>query len=140
MEFGDLFFSLVKIVAVVAYLYGLLWALGQKKWWAKLLGIAGAFVIIQLALTSFGDFQLLNNFDSGLLFQACTISMVALGLNLIYGFNGQFSLGQFGFYGIGAYAAADITYRWTSGDASGLLVMILGTLLSGAAIYFINQS
>ena len=138
MEFGDLLFSLIKIVGVVAYLYGLLWAVGQKKWWAKLLGIVVAFGIIQLALTTFGDFQLLNNFDSGLLFQACTISMVALGLNLIYGFNGQFSLGQFGFYGLGAYAAADITFRWTSGDASGMMVLGLGVILAGGAIWAIN--
>ena len=138
MEFGDLFFSLIKIVGVIAYLYGLLWAVGQKKWWAKLLGIVVAFGIIQLALTTFGDFQLLNNFDSGLLFQACTISMVALGLNLIYGFNGQFSLGQFGFYGLGAYAAADITFRWTSGDASGMMVLGLGVILAGGAIWAIN--
>jgi ABC-type branched-subunit amino acid transport system permease subunit len=26
------------------------------------------------------------------------MTMVVLGLNLIYGFNGQFSLGQWGFY------------------------------------------
>jgi len=139
MEFGDLFFSLVKIVGVIAYLYGLLWAVARKKWWAKLLGIAAAFAIIQLALTTFGDFQLLNNFDSGLLFQACTISMVALGLNLIYGFSGQFSLGQFGFYGIGAYAAADVTFRWTSGDASGMMVLGTGIILAGASIWGINK-
>ena len=139
MEFGDLLFSLVKIVAVIAYLYGLLWVMGQKKWWAKILGIVAAFGIVQLSLTTFGSFQLLNNFDSGLLFQACTISMVALGLNLIYGFNGQFSLGQFGFYGIGAYTAADITYRWTNGDASGLTVLGVGILLAGVSIWLINR-
>ncbi len=42
----------------------------------------------------------------------CIMAIICLGLNLIYGFNGQFSLGQWGFYGIGAYAAADITYRF----------------------------
>ena len=62
-----------------------------------------AFGVIQLALTPVGGFQIMNDFDRGLLFQACTMTMVALGLNLIYGFNGQFSLGQWGFYGIGAY-------------------------------------
>ena len=59
------------------------------------------------------------------------MTMVALGLNLIYGFNGQFSLGQWGFYGIGAYAAADITYRWVNGDASGLFVAGFGVILGG---------
>ena len=70
----------------------------------------------------FGDFAVFSAFDQGLLYQAVTMTMVALGLNLIYGFNGQFSLAQWGFYGIGAYCAADITYRWVNGDATGLFV------------------
>ncbi len=51
------------------------------------------------------------------------MAMIALGLNLIYGFNGQFSLAQWGFYGVGAYVAADITWRWLNGDARGLIVV-----------------
>jgi len=42
----------------------------------------------------------------------CIMAIICLGLNLIYGFNGQFSLGQWGFYAIGAYASAVITYRF----------------------------
>jgi branched-chain amino acid transport system permease protein len=131
--------SLVKIGVLLGYLYGLLWVMGHSKKWVKIVGVIAAFGIVQLALTKFGEFQLLNNFDQGLLFQACTMTMVALGLNLIYGFNGQFSLGQWGFYGIGAYCAADITFRWTNGDARGLLVVGLGTILAGLAIWGIGK-
>ena len=67
------------------------------------------------------------------------MTMVALGLNLIYGFNGQFSLGQWGFYGIGAYTAADITFRWINGDSRGLIVVGLGTILGGLMILGINR-
>lgn len=67
------------------------------------------------------------------------MTMVALGLNLIYGFNGQFSLGQWGFYGIGAYAAADVTYRWVNGDASGLIVLGVGTILAGIIILVVGR-
>jgi branched-chain amino acid transport system permease protein len=57
----------------------------------------------------------------------CILAMVALGLNLIYGFNGQFSLGQWGFYAIGAYASADVTYRWyQNSDPSALIVLLVG--------------
>ena len=35
--------------------------------------------------------------------------ILAVSLNLVNGFTGQFSLGQAGFYGIGAYAAAALT-------------------------------
>ena len=67
------------------------------------------------------------------------MAMVASGLNLIYGFNGQFSLAQWGFYGIGAYCAADITYRWTNGDASGLFVVGLGVILGGLALVGVGR-
>ena len=100
-----------------------------------------AFGVIQLAFLgrSSGDVQIFSDFDQGLLFQACTMAMVALGLNLIYGFNGQFSLAQWGFYGIGAYCAADITYRWTNGDARGLLVVGVGVVLVGLVILGVRR-
>ncbi len=131
--------SILKIIGVLAYLYGLLWVLGHKQLWVKIVGVIVAFGIIQLGITPIGGFQLFNDFDSGLLFQACTMSMVAMGLNLIYGFNGQFSLGQWGFYGIGAYAAADITWRWVNGDARGLLVAGIGVALGGLMIWAVNK-
>lgn len=139
MELGFLLLSIVKIVAILAYLYGLLWVLARPNKWIKIAGVIVAFGIIQLALTPFGNFSVLNNFDSGLLFQAAAMTMVALGLNLIYGFNGQFSLGQWGFYGIGAYCSADITYRWVNGDARGLLVVGIGTILGGFVILGISR-
>jgi ABC-type branched-subunit amino acid transport system permease subunit len=129
MDLQQLFISMVKIVAILGWVYGVLWVLGRKPVWAKALGILVAFGVVQLALTPLGDFQVFNDFDRGLLFQAAAMTMVALGLNLIYGFNGQFSLGQWGFYGIGAYTAADITYRWVNRDASGLFVAGLLVLL-----------
>lgn len=54
----------------------------------------------------------------------------ALGLNLIYGFNGQFSLGHIGFYAIGAYGAALITKdfmtQWSGSAVGALAWMIAG--------------
>ena len=139
MDLNQLAISLVKIIAVLAWVYGLLWAVGRKPWWAKALGIVIAFGIIQLALTPINGNQVFNDFDRGLLFQACGMTMVALGLNLIYGFNGQFSLGQWGFYGIGAYTAADVTYRWVNHDASGLLVGGLLVILVGLMILVVGR-
>lgn len=131
--------SILKIVALLAYLYGLLWVLGRKQLWAKILGIIVAFGVIQLAITPIGGFQIFDDFDSGLLYQACTMAMVAMGLNLIYGFNGQFSLGQWGFYGIGAYAAADITWRWANGDSRGLFVAGIGVVLAALSIWLVRK-
>jgi branched-chain amino acid transport system permease protein len=69
------------------------------------------------------------------------LTIVSLGLNLIYGFNGQFSLGQWGFYAIGAYTAADITYRWTNNsDTSALTILLLSTVLVGLSILFLYRT
>lgn len=139
MGLGQLLVSLIKIAAILGWVYGVLWVLGRKPLWAKVLGLLAAFGIVQLGLTPLGNFQVLNDFDRGLLFQACAMTMVALGLNLIYGFNGQFSLGQWGFYGIGAYTAADITYRWSNHDASGLFVAGLLVILGGLALFLVGR-
>ena len=141
MEFDPSFLiiSVVKIAALLAWIYGLLWTLGHASRSVKVVGIVLGFAVIQLALSvQIGESAIFNDFDRGLLFQACAMAMVALGLNLIYGFNGQFSLGQWGFYGIGAYAAADVTYRWTSGDASGLLVLGIGVILGALGMWGVS--
>jgi branched-chain amino acid transport system permease protein len=136
----DLGLSIVKIAGILAYLYLLLKVLGSASKWVKILGIAGAFVIIQLALTvTIGTARIFNNFDRGLLFQAVAMAMCALGLNLIYGYNGQFSLGQWGFYGVGAYVTADVAYRWKTGEATGMLAVLFLVVLVGLAILGIGR-
>lgn len=83
------------------------------------------FVVVQILIST----RLLNDYWQGIIYWGGAITIVTLGLNLIYGFNGQFSLGQYGFYAIGAYASADVTYRWVRGDPSALVVVLCGSLL-----------
>ncbi len=140
MEFLNLFGMILKMGVLLLWLWGLLRIMDRKVVWQKVLGILIAFGIIQLFISlQFGEFQLFTDFDKGLLFQACTMAMVALGLNLIYGFSGLFSLAQWGFYGVGAYAAADITWRWTNGDPKGLIVVGLGTILCGLSFFGVSR-
>ncbi|MBC7235947.1 MAG: hypothetical protein H5T69_08900, partial [Chloroflexi bacterium] len=61
---------------------------------------------------------------------AAIMAISALGLNLIYGFNGQFSLGHIGFYAIGAYGSALITKDFV-GKWSGEQVGALSWLIAG---------
>ena len=94
------------------------------------------FLVIQV-LISTGQ---LNVFWLTLIRIGAVMAIVSLGLNLIYGFNGQFSLGQWGFYALGAYAAADITYWWhNEKNASALVVVLLATLFVGAAILILRR-
>jgi branched-chain amino acid transport system permease protein len=100
-----------------------------------LVGAVLVFGIVQ-ALISAG---IINSFWSTIVLLAGVMAIVALGLNLIYGFNGQFSLGQYGFYAIGAYTAADITYRWVQlHSASGMTVILMIAILVGLAIFLIR--
>lgn len=106
------------------------------------LGIALAIILTIEILyqIKIGGRPLLNEFWYTLLRKGGVVAMVSIGLNLIYGFNGQFSLGQWGFYGLGAYAAADVTFRWTQmKTANGLTVLFFCLLFAGLAIYGVAQ-
>jgi branched-chain amino acid transport system permease protein len=65
--------------------------------------------------------------------------LAILGLNLLTGFNGQFSLGHSAFYGIGAYTAAvlmdktDLPYVWTL-PCAGAVCFVAGFLFGLPAL------
>jgi branched-chain amino acid transport system permease protein len=112
-------------------LIAVFWAVLKRffGYWKWIVGAVVVYAIVQVLIST----EVLTTYWATILQKACIMAIVSLGLNLIYGFNGQFSLGQWGFYAIGAYAAADITYRWKQGDMSGLAV-VLATFLIGLAV------
>jgi len=96
---------------------------------------AAVFVILQALIA----FQILNPYYELVIEYICVFIIYALGLNLIYGFTGQFSLGHAAFYGIGAYTAAMLTKfvlpdSWlsfpvallTAGIAAGVVSFLIG--------------
>jgi len=108
----------------------------SRKTWVFLGLAVGVYLIVQVLLSV----GVLNDFWSTIIRQGAVMAILALGLNLIYGFNGQFSLGQFGFYAIGAYASADVTYRWTLlQTANGVTVLFMVVVLVGVAILGLRQ-
>src|SRR5437763_32111 len=90
--------------------------------WAA--GVAVLAALLPLVATNFVLFQLTLVMVYGL---------AILGLNLLTGFNGQFSLGHSAFYGIGAYTAAilmdhwDVAYFYTL-PAAGAVCFVVGFL------------
>src|SRR5260370_5035210 len=70
---------------------------------------------------------------------ALIYAIAILGLNLLTGFNGQFSLGHSPFYAICAYTAATLTaqagmpYYWTL-PAAGLVCLVSGFLFGLPAL------
>jgi branched-chain amino acid transport system permease protein len=100
-----------------------------------LIGAILLFGVVQVLIST----GFINSFWSTIILLAGVMAIVSLGLNLIYGFNGQFSLGQYGFYAIGAYTAADITYRWTQlHNALGLTVILMIAIMAGLTIMLIR--
>jgi branched-chain amino acid transport system permease protein len=115
----------------------------------KFLGLSWttwAIIVIVFAVVQAIFLQgLVNDYMQTIVKYACLMAIVSLGLNLIYGFTGQFSLGQWGFYAIGAYASAEITYTFSRrfatpidlGFASidpGGTVVFLVSILFGATL------
>lgn len=62
--------------------------------------------------------------------------IVAIGLSVLFGFGGQVSLGQAGFYGLGAYVSA---YLSTKLQLSPFIGLVAGTLLPAGLAFLIGR-
>jgi branched-chain amino acid transport system permease protein len=102
----------------------------DRRWLYLTLAVVVIAVILPFAVKSFLIFQLTL---------AMVYAIAILGLNLLTGFNGQFSLGHSAFFAIGAYTAAilmdhwDVAYFWTL-PAAGIACMISGFLFGLPAL------
>jgi len=95
--------------------------------WAPTLFLAlGVYLLVFLA----ERFGLMTPYWYQVIQLAAITAISSLGLNLIYGFNGQFSLGHIGFYAIGAYSSAlitkDLAANWSGTRIGPLAWMIAG--------------
>ena len=103
---------------------------------ARPLGLVAILVVVAVATAlPFG----MSNFRLFQFTQVLIYAIALLGLNMLTGYNGQFSLGHGAFYGIGAYTAAimidrwDIGYGWTI-PAAGLVCLVVGFLFGRPAL------
>ncbi|WP_371381252.1 branched-chain amino acid ABC transporter permease [Sporomusa aerivorans] len=75
-----------------------------------------------------------NDYVIRILIMSGVFSILALSLNLVTGYTGQFCLGWAGFYGIGAYASALLVMKldfsfWLAMPLAGLVAAFFGILL-----------
>jgi branched-chain amino acid transport system permease protein len=92
--------------------------------------------VIQLLLVT----GVLNAYAELIIQYACIVTITTLGLNIIYGFNGQFSLGHVAFYGLGAYSAALITKLWTGDNPFGFFgAIVVGALVAGVVAFAVGM-
>jgi branched-chain amino acid transport system permease protein len=108
-------------------IFGLTLPMWRRFW--LILGI-GLAVLAPWVVQNFTIFQLSV---------ALVYAIAILGLNLLTGFNGQFSLGHSAFFAIGAYTAAilmdrwEVAYYWTLIPA-GIICLIAGILFGLPAL------
>jgi len=71
------------------------------------------FIALYLVILGLIRSNIVNPYWQQVIQFAGIMTISALGLNLIYGYTGQFSLGHAAFYGIGAYTSAFITVSFS---------------------------
>ena len=94
-----------------------------------------AVAIVLAALVPF----VFKSFVTFQLTQVMVYALAILGLNILTGFNGQFSLGHSAFYGIGAYTAAILMHHWEVSyvlalPAAGAVCFVVGFLFGLPAL------
>ncbi|HOG46319.1 MAG TPA: branched-chain amino acid ABC transporter permease [Anaerolineae bacterium] len=104
--------------------------------WAVLVIALVVGILIQVAI----QLELLNAYLALILTYMCIMIVSSLGLSIIYGFTGQFSLGHAAFMGLGAYAGAVFTHYVGSGDGvvapwAFLLALIVGGVFAALVGY-----
>jgi len=94
---------------------------------------------IYIALKLLFAFGLVSQYIEQITLFAFIMIIASLGLNVIYGYTGQFSLGHAAFYGMGAYVSAYITRVFGIEGVLGFLpAMILSGVVTGLVGYLIG--
>jgi branched-chain amino acid transport system permease protein len=93
-----------------------------------LLAIVGCFLLDSIASSSF------NSISQTLILLAGLYVTLAVSLNLINGVTGQFSIGHFAFYQIGAYTAGALSKAFFAQQPLAAPMWIVVTMLCGAAV------
>jgi branched-chain amino acid transport system permease protein len=102
----------------------------------NLLTWAGFVVFPPLVMMALQSRDLMNGYYYQVIMMVGINAIMAMSLNLVNGFNGQFSLGHAGLMGIGAYTAAVLTSRLT--DWPFLAATLAGGLASALVAYLVG--
>ena len=83
--------------------------------------------------------EIINAYWEQIIQYAIVVFISSLGLNIIYGYAGQFSLGHAAFFGIGAYTSAVIMKALeTENYIVFILVLFLGAAVAGLVAFLIG--
>ncbi len=99
---------------------------------------AGLIVALVIVLYVMRQQGLMSAYWAMILDLALITTTSAIGLSLIYGFTGQFSLGHAAFYGIGAYVAAFITKSYGATTLNFTLALLAGALAAAVVAFLVG--
>lgn len=99
-----------------------------KKNLMILLSLIATFAIVQVLMMN----GIITRFHEITIATICINIILAVSLNLVTGFTGQFSLGHAGFMSIGAYVCAIVTLQMDS--TAGFLIGIFGGAFAAAIV------
>ncbi|HPO04063.1 MAG TPA: branched-chain amino acid ABC transporter permease [Bacillota bacterium] len=104
----------------------------SKKNFLKLAALLLLYAVVQILINT----RIINPFYEITLALICINIILAVSLNLVTGFTGQFSLGHAGFMSIGAYVGAIINMQMnsTAGFLAGLFAGALAAAMVGIII------
>ncbi len=102
--------------------------------WAVLVIALAAGGLVQLAVT----LGVVNAYIALIFTYMCIQIISSLGLNIIYGFTDQFSLGHAAFVGLGAYTAAIMTHYLGETPWMFALALLGGGLLAASVGYLVG--
>ncbi len=97
----------------------------------KVISLSLTFIIIQVLIST----NIISDYLQATLATICINIILAVSLNLITGFTGQFSLGHAGFMSIGAYVCALITLRMPT--VSGFIIGVFAGAVAAAIVGFL---
>ena len=79
---------------------------------------------------------LIGPYPTTVLFLVLVYSLVAMGLGLLLGWAGQFSLGQGAFFGVGAYTSGFLSMQW---GVNPWLALLCSIIVTGVLAYLLGR-
>jgi branched-chain amino acid transport system permease protein len=96
-------------------------------------------ILVYLLLKVLFAFNLITEYIQQITLFSFIVILTSLGLNVIYGYTGQFSLGHAAFYGIGAYSSAYLVKIFGIGNTFSFLpVLFISGVFAGLVGYVIG--
>lgn len=93
------------------------------------------YILLKVAIAT----EFVSEYLEQIILYTIIVIIVSLGLNLIYGYTGQFSLGHAAFYGIGAYSSAIICKILNIEDVYHFVpIIVISGVVSGFVGYLIG--